>query len=101
MCLDSDGSSPSQMIACWPPRFSRWRSMQFQATLRTPSSNHLIEILPGANDEFSTLVKGLIQPMRLASPAQKPSASLTERAYMSRYLASSPQARLVHSADTS
>src|SRR3979409_452657 len=101
MCFDSDGSSPSQMIAVWSPRLSRWRSMQFQATLRTPSSNHLIEILPGANDEFSTLVKGLIQPMRLACSAQNPLGSLTERAYMLRYLASSSQARFAHSAGTS
>ena len=101
MCFDSEGSSPSQMIAVWSPRLSRWRSMQFQATLRTPSSNHLIEMLPGAKDEFSTLVKGLIQPMRLASSAQKPLGSLTERAYMSRYLASSTQARCAHAADTS
>src|ERR1700709_1617649 len=101
MRFDSEGSSPSQMIAVWSPRFSRWRSMQFQATLRTPSSNHLIEILPGAKDEFSTLVNGLIQPIRLASSVQKPLGSLTERAYMSRYFAPSTQARFVHSADTS
>src|SRR3981189_1846599 len=98
MCFDSDGLSPSQMMAVWSPRFLRWRSMQFQATLRTPSSNHLIEILPGSTDAFSTLLNGLIQPMRLASSAQKPLGSLTERAYMSRYLASSTQARLAHSA---
>src|SRR6195256_6480214 len=101
MFFDCEGSSPSQMMAVWAPRLWRWRSMQFQATLRTPSSNHLIEMLPGAKDEFSTLLNGLIQPMRLASSAQKPSASLTERAYMSRYLASSTQARFVQSADTS
>src|ERR1700716_1463253 len=98
MCFDSDGLSPSQMMAVWSPRLSRCRSMQFQATLRTPSSNHLIEILPGSNDEFSTLVNGLIQPTRLACSAQKPLGSLTERAYMSRYLASSTQARFAHSA---
>src|SRR5882672_8855394 len=101
MCFDSAGLSPSQMIAVWLPRLWRWRSMQFQATLRTPSSNHLIEILPGANDEFSTLVNGLIQPMRLASSAQNPLGSLTERAYISLYLASSIRARLAQSADTS
>ena len=61
MCFDSEGLSPSQMMAVWSPRLSRCRSMQFQATLSTPSSNHLIEILPGANEAFSTLVKGLIQ----------------------------------------
>ena len=61
--------------------------MQFQATLRTPSSNHLIEILPGAKDEFSTLVKGFIQSMRLACSAQKPLGSLIERAYICWYLA--------------
>src|SRR5580658_8224335 len=98
MCLDSEGSSPSQMIAVWLPRFSRWRSMQFQATLSTPSSNHLIEMWPGSNEVFSTLVKGLIQPTRLACSAQKPLGSLTERAYMSRYLASSTHARLAQSA---
>src|SRR6266849_2816233 len=101
MCFDSEGLSPSQIMAVWSPRVWRCRSMQFQATLRTPSSNHLIEMLPGANDVFSTLVKGLIQPMRLACSAQNLFVSLTERAYISRYLASSAQARLDHSADTS
>ncbi len=57
--------------------------MQFQATLRTPSSNHLIEILPGAKDEFSTLVNGFIQPMRLPCSPQNPLGSLIERAYIS------------------
>src|SRR5437763_6788208 len=101
MCLDSDGLSPSQMIAVWSPRFARCRSMQFQATLRTPSSNHLIEMLPGANETFSTLLKGFIQPMRLPCSAQKPLGSATERAYISRYLAPSTQARFAQSADTS
>src|SRR3954447_20731031 len=101
MCFDCEGSSPSQMIAVWLPRFSRWRSIQFQATLRTPSSNHLIEILPGAQETLSTLWNGLIQPMRLAWSAQKALGSEIERAYISRYLASSMSARLVQSADTS
>src|SRR5437764_2553124 len=101
MCLDSEGSSPSQMIAVWSPRFSRWRSIQFHATLRTPSSNHLIEMFPGANDVFSTLVNGFIQPTRLACSAQNPSELLTERAYISLYLPSSTKARLAHSAGTS
>jgi hypothetical protein len=61
----------------------------------------LIEILPGSKEEFSTLVKGLIQPIRLPCSAQKPLGSLTERAYMSRYLGPSIQARLAHSAGTS
>ncbi len=56
--------------------------MQFHATFSTPSSNHLMEISPGAKDVFSTLVKGLIQPMRCACSAQKPLGSLTERAYI-------------------
>src|SRR5258708_20149009 len=77
MCFDSEGLSPSQMMAVWSPRVCRWRSMQFHATLRTPSSNHLIEMLPGAKDAFSTLVKGFIQPMRLACSAQNPLGSLT------------------------
>src|ERR1700694_806110 len=101
MCFDSEGLSPSQMIAVWSPRLWRCRSMQFQATLRTPSSNHLIEMLPGAKDVFSTLVKGFIQPMRLACSAQNPLGSLTERAYISWYLAESIKARLAHSAGTS
>src|ERR1700676_3423298 len=101
MCLDSEGSSPSQMMAAWSPRLSRWRSMQFQATLRTPSSNHLIEILPGANEVFSTLVKGFIQPIRLACSAQNALGSPTERVYISLYLALSTKARLAHSAGTS
>ena len=75
--------------------------MQFAATLSTPSSNHLIEMLPGAKEVFSTLVNGLIQSTRLACSAQKPLGSLTERAYISRYLAWSTKARLAHSADTS
>src|SRR6202790_4459644 len=101
MCFDSEGLSPSQMMAVWSARVWRCRSMQFQATLRTPSSNHLIEIWPGANEAFSTLVKGFIQPMRLACSAQKPLGSDTERAYIWRYLLSSTKARLAHSADTS
>src|SRR5882757_539316 len=101
MCLDSDGSSPSQMIAVWSPRFARWRSMQFQATLRTPSSNHLIEILPGSNDVSSTLVNGLIQSTRLACSDQNPLGSLIDFAYISLYLASLTKARFAHSADTS
>src|SRR5215469_3204620 len=100
MCLDCDGSSPSQMIAVWSPRVARCRSMQFQATLRTPSSNHLIETLPGANEVFSILVGAFIQSMRLACSAQKPFGSEIERAYMSLYLAWSIQARLAHSAGT-
>src|SRR3979409_2429901 len=101
MCFDSEGLSPSQMMAFWSPRLSRCRSMQFQATLRTPSSNHLIEILPGAKEAFSTLGKGLIKPIRLACSDQKPLGSLTEREYISRYLAESIKARLAQSADTS
>src|ERR1700704_1152030 len=89
------------MMAVWSPRLSRWRSMQFQATLRTPSSNHLIEILPGAKEGFSTLVKGLIQPLRSACSPRHASLSLTERAYISWYLAWSTQARFDHSAGTS
>src|ERR1700694_6141043 len=101
MCFDSEGLSPSQMIAVWSPRLCRCRSTQFHATLRMPSSNHLIEILPGAKETFSTLVKGFIQPMRLACSAQKALGSDTERAYISRYLPSSIRARLAQSADTS
>src|ERR1700738_4337331 len=101
MCFDSDGLSPSQMMAVWSAREWRCRSMQFQATFRTPSSNHLIEILPGAKETFSTLVKGFIQPMRLACSAQKALGPDTEPAYISRYLPSSIRARLAQSADTS
>src|SRR3982751_2102607 len=101
MCFDCEGSSPSQMIAVWSPRLARWRSMQFQATLRTPSSNHLIETWPGANELFSTLVKGFIQSMRLACSAQNPLGSEIERAYISRYLASSMKARFDQSDGTS
>jgi len=43
----------------------------------------------GAKETFSTLWKGLIQSTRLACSAQKPLGSETERAYISRYLASS------------
>src|SRR6267154_5061275 len=101
MCFDCEGSSPSQMIAVWSPFLCRWRSMQFQATLSTPSSNHLIEMWPGANDTFSILDGAFIQSMRLACSAQNLFGSEIERAYISRYLASSMKARLVHSAGTS
>src|SRR6266700_6908097 len=97
MFFDWEGSSPSQMMAVWSPRLSRWRSMQFQATLSTPSSNHLMEMLPGAKETFSTLWNGLIQPIRLPCSAQKPLGSETERAYISLYLACSIQARFDHS----
>ena len=59
MCFDSAGLSPSQMIAVWSPRLARCRSMQFAATLSTPSSNHLIEMLPGAKEDVLDLVEGL------------------------------------------
>src|SRR3954466_3642381 len=101
MCFDSEGLSPSQMMAVWAPRLSRWRSMQFQATLRTPSSNHLIEMLPGANETFSTLWNGLIQPMRWACSAQKPLGSDTGGVIIFLYLAAAARARLAHSAETS
>src|SRR5205807_9614516 len=101
MCFDCEGSSPSQMIAVWLPRLARWRSMQFQATFSTPSSNHLMEMLPGAKEEFSILVGAFIQSRRLACSPQKPLGSETERAYISLYFASSTQARFAQSADTS
>src|ERR1700745_2935329 len=99
MCVDWEGSSPSQMIAVCSPRLARCRSMQFQATLRTPSSNHLIEMLPGANETFSTFVNDFIQSIRLPCSPQKPLGSETERAYISLYLASLTQARFAQSAD--
>src|SRR5215469_18451209 len=100
MCFDCEGSSPSQMIAVWLARLCRCRSMQFWATLSTPSSNHLIEILPGAKDQFPTLCGAFIQSSRLACSAQKASGSEAERAYISLYLAWSIQARFDHSAGT-
>src|SRR5579871_3768432 len=101
MCLDCEGSSPSQMIAVWLARFGRCRSMQFQAAFKTPSSNHLIEMLPGSNDQLAILCGVFIQSSRLACSAQKPSGSLIERSYISRYLAWSTQARFDQSAGTS
>src|SRR6478752_1163848 len=101
MCFDCEGSSPSQMIAVWLARLARCRSMQLWATFRTPSSNHLIEMLPGAKEEFSILVGAFIQSMRLACSAQKAFGSEIERAYISLYLAGSTQARFAHSAGTS
>ena len=44
--------------------------MQFSETLVVPSSNHLIETLCGSKEVFFTLVKGLIQSMRLPCSAQ-------------------------------
>src|SRR6478752_10854951 len=101
MCRDWEGSSPSQMIAVWLARLWRCRSMQLWATLRMTSSNHLIEMLPGAKETFSILVGACIQSIRLACSAQKALGSAIERAYMSLYLAWSTQARLAHSAGTS
>src|ERR1043166_2468760 len=101
MCFDCEGSSPSQMIAVWLPRLWRCRSMQLWAALSTPSSNHLIEMLPGAKDQLSILVGALIQSSRLACSAQNPLGSLIERSYISLYLAGSAQARLAQSAGTS
>src|ERR1700739_1588847 len=101
MCLDCEGSSPSQMIAVWLARLWRWRSIQLAATLSTPSSNHLMEILPGSNDQFPILWGAFIQSSRLACSAQKPLGSETERVYISLYLAWSTQARFDHSAGTS
>src|SRR6266571_1644431 len=101
MCFDCVGSSLSQMIAVWGARVCRCRSMQLWATLRMPSSNHLIEMLPGANETFSILVGAFIQSTRLACSAQKPFGSEIERAYISLYLAWSTQARFAHSAGTS
>ena len=66
-----------------------------------PSSNHLIETLPGPNEVFLTLRNGVIQAMRLACSAQKPFGSATERSYISWYFGSLMVARCVHSAGTS
>src|SRR5215831_13777982 len=101
MCLDWDGSSPSQMIAVWLARLARCRSMQLYAALRTPSSNHLIETLPGPKELFLILVGALYQCRRLAVSAQKPFGSLSERAYISLYLSASISARFFHSGGTS
>ena len=89
------------MIAVWWPRLARWRSTQLKQALSVPSSNHLIETLPGAKEVFLTLENGLIQSRRLACSAQNPFGSLIERAYISWYLASSMKARFCQSAGTS
>jgi hypothetical protein len=60
-----------------------------------------MEILPGANEVFSTLENLVTQSRFSACSAQKASESFTERAYISLYLASSTKARVVHSAGTS
>src|SRR5215475_1467437 len=101
MCLDWDGSSPSQMMAVCLARVARCRSMQLYAALMTPSSNHLIETLSGPNVVFLILLGALYQCRRLAASAQNAFGSLIERAYMSLYLASSMKARCFHSAGTS
>src|ERR1700722_16815462 len=89
------------MIAVWLARFGRCRSMQLCATLVTPSSNHLIETLWVSKDVFLTLENGVNQSMHLPCSAQKPSGSLTDRLYISSYLAALPQARFAHAAGTS
>src|SRR5262247_2670847 len=92
MCLDSVGESPSQMIAVWFARFARCRSRQLAETLRVPSWNQRICTSPEKLTSF-TLVKGLIQSMRLPYSPQKPSGSLIERAYHASYFAASTQER--------
>src|SRR6185312_5990008 len=79
------GASPSQMMATWSARLARCRSMQLAEMLRTPSSYHLIETSGYLKEVFLILVGGLIQSRRLACSAQKPSGSLTERAYIWAY----------------
>ena len=74
------GSSGSQMIAVFLPRFFRWRSMQLYETLVSPSSNHLIETLP-SKEVFLTLLKGLNQSMRLPCLPQNLSGFLMLSAY--------------------
>src|SRR6202020_3644263 len=101
MWADFAGSSPSQMSAVWFARFGRCRSMQLYATLVTPSSNHLIETFLTSNDVFLTLENGVNQSMRLPCSAQKPSGSVTDRLYISSYLAALTHARFAHSAGTS
>src|SRR5579871_3064663 len=101
MCLDFEGSSPSQMIAVWLARLGRWRSMQLCATLVTPSSNHLIETLCASNEVFFTFEKGVNQSIRFPCSAQNPFGSASERLYISSYLAVFSQARFAHSAGTS
>ena len=49
-----NGSSPSQMIAVWSPRVSRWRSRQLCDALRVPSWNHLMWTSPGPKDTSLT-----------------------------------------------
>src|SRR6185437_15500900 len=101
MCFDLDGSSASQMIAVWFARLGRCRSMQLWATLVTPSSNHLIETLRASNEVSLTLVKGVNQAMRFPCSAQKPCGSVSDRLYISSYLAALTHARFAHSAGTS
>src|SRR5881275_990569 len=101
MRLDSAGSSPSQMIATWLARPARCRSMQFIDTFVVPSSNHLIEILPGSNDVFFTLVNGLIQSIRLPCSAQNASGVKRDDAYMLAYFAASICALRAQSSGTS
>src|SRR5882724_11427194 len=101
MCLDSAGSSPSQMIATWLPRLARCRSMQFIDTFVIPSSNHLIETLPGSKDVFFTFVNGLIQSIRLPCAAQNASGVDADEAYILPYFAASACARRAQSVGTS
>src|SRR5262249_45456731 len=80
--------------------FARCRSTQLADTFRVPSSNHLMCRLAGSHDTSFTLVKGLIQSMRLASSRQKPSGSFTERAYICSYLSRLMKARSRHAFGT-
>ena len=61
--------------------------MQFIDTLVVPSSNHLIETLPGSNDVFFTFVNGLIQSIRRPCSAQNASGAETDDACMRAYCA--------------
>ena len=57
--------------------------MQLWATLVLPSSNHLIETLPGSKLVFFTVENGVIQSMRLPCSAQNAFGSATDAAYIS------------------
>ena len=73
--------------------------MQLALTFSVPSSNHLMSTEPGVKLVFLTLVKGLIQSMRLPCSAQNASGFETDSAYIALYCSAVTWALATNAAD--
>ena len=82
--FDDPGSSPSQISATRSPRpCATCRSRQFSDAFSLPPSNQRTR--PSAKSQSRTRSHFARQSRRSAAPAQKPSGSLTDASYSSRY----------------